>query len=392
MEKQTFIPKQDELFEQIFQPPEQKYLESLAEECIQPLYRHYFRVEQLQLENIPPRRGLEGPPRIFIANHSGMAFPWDAMMLGYGLGQHLRESEQRRFEEAPRSIAAPALSHMPQMAPYFLPGWWRKGGAVDATFNNFDALLSRGYDVIIYPEGIAGIGKGFNKRYQLQRFSTSVVKMSLKHNAKIVPICVINGEYINPFAYSLDVVNKAANAVGIPYIPIGPLTILAALFPFMFYAGLPAKLYMIYQKPISIKEMVSYRDYEEVSEEEFRLLAHKLKRIMQVELYRGVKKYGQKPFHFMEFLSHLLWKAGKQRKGMLPFLWPDLFQTQWHRYHGGDVGAFRRFLRTLPYLTPGFGWLFLLWQNWPRISQKAKTIKFALRKGKRTSPTSSEKR
>ena len=359
---------------------DEAFVQSLSEECIRPIFEHYFRCEILTPEKVPLRQGLTPPPRIFIANHSGMAFPWDAMMLGYALCKKILEPrENRPLRHMPRSLSAPALSHMPQMEPYFLPGWWHAAGCIDATFQNFDALLSEGYDVIIYPEGIRGIGKGFDKRYRLQWFSTSVVKMSLKHRAPIVPICVINGEFINPFAYSAQWVNELVQMLGIPYLPLGPLTPLV-IFPFMFYAGMPAKLFFVFESPVYPWEWIQKKDYAEVSEEEFRHLAFLLRRHTQRLLLKGVKQYGRNAFHFREFIQHLLWKSQGHRRAMFPFLWPDLFLTQWHRYHKGKVDLFHRLLRTLPYWLPVFGWIYLLYQNWPRIRQKARTIRFALKK------------
>ncbi|RME80644.1 MAG: glycerol acyltransferase [Planctomycetota bacterium] len=368
-------------------PPDPKYVDTLAEECIAPLYDHYFRCQIIGEENIPLRKGMEKPPRIFIANHSGMAFPWDAMMLGYGLARKILEPrENRKLSEMPRSLSAPALSHMPQMAPFFLPGWWKKGGCVDATFENFDTLLSRGFDVIIYPEGIAGIGKGFGKKYRLQRFSSSVVKMSIKHSAPIVPICVVNGEFINPFAYNNEEINRWVQKIGIPYLPLGPLT-LFLLFPFMFYSGMPAKLYFIICKEVYPSEWAGNRSYEEIQEPEFHHYALLLRRQVQKQLLQGVKKYGRtKPYQGGEFLSHLLWKAKGHRLKLFPFMWPDLFLTHWHRFHGGKTDIFHRFMRALPYWIPLFGWLYLFYENWPRLAQKAKTLGFALQKKRPPSP------
>lgn len=370
----------------LFETPREDYINSLAADCIDMLYNHYFRCRLITPENVPIRKGDTPPPRIFIANHSGMAFPWDAMMLGYALGRLVLEPrEDRKIHEMPRSLSAPALSHMPQMAPYFLPGWWKASGCVDATFDNFDQLLQRGSDIIIYPEGVPGIGKGFDKRYRLQRFSTSVVKMAIKHGATICPICVVNGEYINPLAYNVEWLNKVAHALGVPYIPMGPLTPLVFFFPFMFYTGMPAQLNFVFCEEVDVRQWLSepYRDYEDISEEEFKNLSHQLKKHVQKKLIKGVRKYGKKPYRWFDFLKHALWKGRGKRRGLLPFMWPDLFLTHWHEYHGGKVDKVSRFLRMLPYIAPLLGWIFLLYQNWPRLMQKARTIQFALSKAQK---------
>ena len=63
-------------------------------------------------------------------------------------------------------------------------------------------------DVLIYPEGVPGIAKGFNRKYELQRFSSSIVRMAVKHKTDIIPVATVNAEYINPLSFSFDGVNR----------------------------------------------------------------------------------------------------------------------------------------------------------------------------------------
>ncbi|MBK8396424.1 MAG: 1-acyl-sn-glycerol-3-phosphate acyltransferase [Leptospiraceae bacterium] len=77
--------------------------------------------------------------------------------------------------------------------------FWKRVGGVDATLDNFDSMMKlKESNVLIFPEGIAGIGKGFDKRYQLQQFSSSFIRMAIKYKTDIIPVSVVNGEYINP--------------------------------------------------------------------------------------------------------------------------------------------------------------------------------------------------
>ncbi len=41
---------------------------------------------------------------------------------------------------------------------------------------------------MLYPEGVPGIGKGFNRKYQLQRLATSMVRLGLQHGTDIMPV------------------------------------------------------------------------------------------------------------------------------------------------------------------------------------------------------------
>ncbi len=49
-----------------------------------------------------------------------------------------------------------------------IPDFWHRVGCVDASLENFESLLADNQEVLIFPEGVEGIGKGFEKRYQIQ--------------------------------------------------------------------------------------------------------------------------------------------------------------------------------------------------------------------------------
>ena len=83
-----------------------------------------------------------------------------------------------------------------------------------------DAMVSMQYNdsnILIYPEGVPGIGKGFNNKYQLQRFSTSFIRMAIKYKTDIIPISTINAEYINPWSYNIGWITKLVNKIGMPF-------------------------------------------------------------------------------------------------------------------------------------------------------------------------------
>ena len=101
-------------------------------------------------------------------------------------------------------------------------------------------MLQNEHNLLIYPEGVPGIGKGFNKRYQLQRFSSSFITMSIKYRTDIVPILTVNGEFINPYAYRSQVLNNLVNKIGVPFLPVGLVSLLIPFQPWIFYMGFPA--------------------------------------------------------------------------------------------------------------------------------------------------------
>jgi 1-acyl-sn-glycerol-3-phosphate acyltransferase len=133
------------------------------------------------------------------------------------------------------------------MRPFGLDNWWRKFGAVDQTYLNFDRILARGGRVIYYPEGIPGIGKGFNRRYRLQRFQPSFVKLAARYNVPVLPVYGINAEWINPANLTFRWIDRlSSRLLGIPFIPL-PLIILA-VFPFFFLLCIPVQYEVLHWK------------------------------------------------------------------------------------------------------------------------------------------------
>ena len=194
-------------------PFDPRYAASLIKKILEPLSLYYFRTEFIGFEgeDYPERK--TNAPLIFASNHSGMAFPWDAIVFGSGLYKLCEENGNLHI----KALTAPALSEIKLMNTYMINDFWKRIGGIDATSLNFETMMHNdSHDLLIYPEGIPGIGKGFNNRYKLQRFSTSFIRMSLKFKTDIIPVFSINGEYINPYSYRSKLLNKIVQTVGIP--------------------------------------------------------------------------------------------------------------------------------------------------------------------------------
>lgn len=294
---------------------------ALSKDVLSLIDKVYFRSELVGFEesNYPKRNNPERP-LIFASNHSGMAFPWDAMIFIN------RVHELKNYgSDAVRPLTAPMLSASVLMNPYQIKHFWKKvGGAVDATTLNFETLMHQNdFNVMIYPEGVPGIGKGFNRRYQLQKLSTSMVRMAIKYRTDIVPVAVVNGEFINPYTYSSKIVNKIANALGIPFLPLGLITPFILLFPWIFYMGFPAKLIFVMGKRVKPYEMTE-KPFEEMTYDDFRVIADKIHVQMQAELTEAEQKYGKKPYRLGEHFK-LLFKYFKFFPYTVPIGWPLLF-------------------------------------------------------------------
>jgi len=323
------------------------YTDSLYRNCLSFLARHYFRAELIHPERIPVRSEAD-PPLIFAANHSGMAFPWDSLMLKQVLWPVYIE----RYGQAPprrdhiRALAAPELSASRLMRLYGIDGWWYRMGTVDVSYENFETMMRHPWDLILFPEGTTGIGKGFNRRYQLVRFKKSLAKICLRHGATIVPVHVINAEFLNPLAYSSDHLNGWARKRGIPFIPIGPLTLGFLLFPFVFYSVCPAHLRYVIGEPIRLDPPAGV---SRPTETDYRSLTDIVQRRMQEDLLRYARQYGERPYDLRSFVSEA-WRQRRRLFDLVPVGWPRMF-IRHARNHGGTSGSI------WPYYAPLAGWL-----------------------------------
>lgn len=351
------------IYNEYFDPD---FIRDLVEHVMAHIDRCYFRSQFIGFDKLPKRNNPHHP-LIYASNHSGMAFPWDGIIFGTGLVKN----KNFDFSQSLRALTAPALSQTRLMNPYLVDNIWKKAGGIDATFLNLETMMYyQDSDILIYPEGVPGIGKGFNKKYQLQRFSSSFVRMSVKYKTDIVSFSTLNGEYINPYNLESKFVNKLSQKIGIPYIPVGLMTLLVPLQPWLFYFGFPAKLTYVMGRRIKPYEWVD-KPYEDISYEEFRVLTDRVRALMQEDLTTAVKEYGQKPYQAKELFS--TWKRNRKYfPFFLPFFWPSIFR-EFHRlsqkgrvnalkmnfWHG--LKAFRKNPITIAFFLPIIGWIPILW-------------------------------
>lgn len=339
-----------------------EFTRSFAENSMSILTHHYFRSKIVGIENLPQRKPGE-PPRILYSNHSGMSFPWDAIVFS----THFWEMTGYNPDRALRAMVAPLLSSTTIMNPFLLDNVWKRAGGVDATLENFEALMSyQKQDVLIYPEGVPGIGKGFDHRYEIQKFSTSFLRMAIKHKAEIVPFYTINAEFVHPFAYKNDNLNKFVQKLGIPMIPLSPLTGLVPLFPFLFYLGLPAKMTFVIDKPIKVHEHFQGRDLKNITRAELVKFRDKIHDDYQKKINEYVRQYGQDPYEVDDFVDNLVNNFDKLLY-ILPSGWPLLFIQEFRAHYEGVerpedltfidfITSLTKNWSALPFMLPLVGW------------------------------------
>lgn len=291
----------------------------LVKNILDPIDKFYFRSRFIGFDPIPQRNNPDHP-LIWVSNHSGMAFPWDAIIFT----SQLFKRNQHEFQNSVRALTAPMLSYSKLMNPFLIPNFWKKGGGIDATTLNFETMMFyQKSNLLIYPEGVPGIGKGFDKKYQLQRFSTSFIRISLKYRTDIIPFATVNGEYINPYNLKSEFLNKIVQKIGIPFLPVGFMTLLIPFQPWLFYFGFPAQLTYVMGKRIKPYEIVD-KPLEKITEQDIAYLTAVVKKQMQEELDDAVSKYGQKPYQAKQLFT--LWiKNYKKFPFFVPCFWPSLF-------------------------------------------------------------------
>lgn len=301
-----------------YEPFEPDYLRDLIETRFGPIVRHYFRPRFLGARRLPERG-----PAIFAANHSGNAFPYDGMVLDALLWERSGYDPERKC----RSVFEKELATTWWMRPWGIDNFWRRGGGVDMTFDNFDRLLQRGERVLYYPEGVPGIGKGFHRRYQLQRFSSSFVILAARHDAPVVPISIVNAEWVIPFSFTLRPVDRLVQRLfGVPFLPL-PAAPLAILFPWMWYLTLPARMVFVVGEPLDMRAWLAEAGLTDLADPDravLRAVAERARRAMQVQLDRAVGRYGRAPYHARS-LFRALRAARRRRLRVLPWRWAPAF-------------------------------------------------------------------
>jgi 1-acyl-sn-glycerol-3-phosphate acyltransferase len=198
---------------------------------IRPLYRHYWRTEWRDVENVPA----DGSA-LLVGNHSGTV-PIDALVMKFGLLDHHPAHRHVKLLAADLAFRMPVVGAMA-----------RKMGATLACDEDATRLLQSGEWVGVFPEGYKGVGKGYKNRYRLQRFGRGgFVEIALRTGAPIVPVAIVGSEEIYPMIGNAKLLARIG---GFPYFPITPL------FPWFGPLGLiplPSKWIIRFGKPIDTK-------------------------------------------------------------------------------------------------------------------------------------------
>lgn len=198
---------------------------ALALALTKPLYEKYFRVRSYGTEHVPKQGAA-----ILAANHSG-ALPFDGAMLWADV--------VRNVGRVPRAVADNFVSNLPFVSTLFT-----RAGVVGGARGNVRSLLDAGELLMLFPEGVPGIGKPFSERYQLQEWRVGHAELAIRHRAPVVPIAIIGAEEQMPQVARLK---RLGRLFGAPYLPL-TLTPLPLPVRYHIHYGAPIPLHEEYKR------------------------------------------------------------------------------------------------------------------------------------------------
>jgi len=192
------------------------------------LYEKYWRVETTGIENIP-----NVGRALLVCNHSGQ-LPWDGAMLGTAI---YNEHPSQRIV---RNLYASWFPRLPFISVLLV-----KLGQVLANDENGIRLLEQDQLVVVFPEGVKGLGKLYRDRYQLARFGRGgFVRMAIQTGAPIIPVSIVGAEetYVSLKKFPL-----VPDLTGFPIPPISPTW---PWFGLLGLVPLPTKWFIDIGEPI----------------------------------------------------------------------------------------------------------------------------------------------
>ncbi len=198
---------------------------ALGEVLLAPLYDRYFRVSSYGAAEAIPKEG----PAVIAANHSG-ALPIDGAMLWLDVLRHT----------TPPRVARTVADHFVPMLPV-IGTLFARGGMVGGSRGNARVLLEAGELLLIFPEGVPGIGKHFRDRYKLQDWRVGHVELAIRHGAPVVPVGVVGAEEQMPQIGRIPI-----QFAGAPFVPV-TLTPLPMPVHYHLHYGAPIRTDLEYR-------------------------------------------------------------------------------------------------------------------------------------------------
>lgn len=183
------------------------------------LYTKYFRAESHDIENIPDKGRV-----MLIANHSGQV-AIDGFVMGSAC----------LFDKNPPRMIRSMVEYWVPTLP-FVSWMLARAGQVTGTRENARILLGREGCLAVFPEGVRGISKTYDRAYQLVDFGLGFMRLALETNTPIVPVAIVGAEEQIPSVYNFK---PLANVFGFPAFPIAPTGPFPLPVKYRLYFGEP---------------------------------------------------------------------------------------------------------------------------------------------------------
>jgi 1-acyl-sn-glycerol-3-phosphate acyltransferase len=165
------------------------------------LHRRYFRTEVHGIENVPEGRVL------LIANHSGQ-IPMDGALIGAAMFMDAEPPRIIRAMVEKWAVSLPFVSLL-----------FTRVGQVVGVPENAQRLLTQGEALLVFPEGVRGISKTFDRRYKLTEFGLGFMRLAIETNTPIVPVAVVGAEEQYVSVANFDALARLLRMPVFPIIP-----------------------------------------------------------------------------------------------------------------------------------------------------------------------------
>lgn len=205
---------------------------------LRPLAEKWFRLEVRGIENLP-----DTGPALIAGNHSG-AIALDALMTQLAIFDHHPQHRHLHMLAADLVFELPLVSDIA-----------RATGAAAASRTEAFRLLALGKLVGVWPEGFAGVGKTWARRYQLQQFGKGgFIATAKQANVPLIPLAIVGAEEAYPMIADFE---PLARMLKLPYFPVTPT------WPLLGPLGLvplPSKWIIEFGTPIAPEELPTAED------------------------------------------------------------------------------------------------------------------------------------
>lgn len=226
-----------------FEPEFLKYVVPI----VKRIYDSYFRTRVVGIDNIPDSGRV-----LLVANHTGQ-IPVDGLLMGAAT----------LLSKRPPRMMRSMVEHWVPTLP-FISWLFARMGQVVGTRENCRILLRREGCIGVFPEGIRGSNKTYDRAYELQRFGLGFMRLALETDTPIVPVGIVGGEEQFPAIWDFE---SLAKLLGMPAFPVSPT------FPLLGPLGampLPVKYHLHFGEPLT---------FEGSSDDEDRIIRGKVERV-----------------------------------------------------------------------------------------------------------------